>query len=393
MPHRNLAGVDLGRSRHVIHLTTPQGKTLREWSIKYTPAEIRSTAEKLAEDDTIVLAEDTTDPLVTHCRHLGCDVFVAPARRMQAFRTYITSSGRKDDSTDAWILTQAFLADRSTFRRYSERPEDIARLYSLTKTYARYRSDRVRHLLRLRQTLHHYYVQALSISPKLRSEWLLRLLAEAPTPAEAQKLSVREIEQIIQNPRASAEKIHALLAAESLPVSDSAVSMWREQTIHLVHQAQATNELVSTTKTSIRRACRELEDEKRERLRLIRSMPGMGETTAAIVFSHGYESISKGAYHSFRAYSGIAPITRASGNKVLINMRHVCNRMLRDACYHAAGGAIITSPGFRGVYDAARERGLSHGCSLRVVGNAQARRMFGILAHGEPYSEKIAFPS
>ncbi len=68
-------------------------------------------------------------------------------------------------------------------------------------------------------------------------------------------------------------------------------------------------------------------------------------------------------------YSGMAPITRASGTRPIVLARYARNRRLADALYHQAFTALGVSPGARNYYDRQRTRGATHHQALRAPAN------------------------
>ena len=76
-------------------------------------------------------------------------------------------------------------------------------------------------------------------------------------------------------------------------------------------------------------------------------------------------------------YSGMSPITKASGTKRVVLARYARNRRLGDALFLQAFAALNNSPGARAFYDRQRARGATHYQALR----AHTHRLVGIL-HG-----------
>jgi hypothetical protein len=59
-------------------------------------------------------------------------------------------------------------------------------------------------------------------------------------------------------------------------------------------------------------------------------------------------------------YSGMSPITRASGTKRIVLARYARNRRLADALTQQALAALISSPGARAYYATRRANGDGH---------------------------------
>ncbi len=90
-------------------------------------------------------------------------------------------------------------------------------------------------------------------------------------------------------------------------------------------------------------------------------------------------------------YSGMAPITRASGTRRLVLARYARNRRLADALYHQAFTSLGVSPGARAYYDRQRARGATHHQALRALANRLVGILHGCLRHHARYDEPTAW--
>jgi transposase len=123
------------------------------------------------------------------------------------------------------------------------------------------------------------------------------------------------------------------------------------------------------------------------------SMPGIGEVTGARVLAEFGDDPSR--YADTRArknYSGMAPITRASGTKRVVLARYARNKRLADALYQQAFTALTASPGARAFYDRQRDRGATHHQALRALANRLVGILHGCLTHHATYDETLAWP-
>ena len=75
---------------------------------------------------------------------------------------------------------------------------------------------------------------------------------------------------------------------------------------------------------------------------------------------------------SRKNYSGMSPITKASGTKRVVLARYARNRRLGDALFLQAYSALRTSAGARAFYDRQRARGATHYQALRALANRLA---------------------
>jgi transposase len=70
-----------------------------------------------------------------------------------------------------------------------------------------------------------------------------------------------------------------------------------------------------------------------------------------------------------RVLSGVAPVTRRSGQSRITLRRHACNNRLRTALYHWARVAVQRDPFSNRQYKQLRSRGHNHARALRGVGD------------------------
>jgi transposase len=108
---------------------------------------------------------------------------------------------------------------------------------------------------------------------------------------------------------------------------------------------------------------------------IYRSQPGLGVLLGARVLAEFGDD--PGRYADAKArknYSGMSPITEASGTKRVVLARFARNPRLGDAMLLQGFAALNNSPGARAFY---RARGATHYQALRALAN----RLVGIL-HG-----------
>jgi transposase len=125
---------------------------------------------------------------------------------------------------------------------------------------------------------------------------------------------------------------------------------------------------------------------------VIRSLPGLGTILGARVLGEfGDEPNRYADAKSRKNYSGMSPITRASGTKRVVLARYVRNRRLADAIYQWAFASLTASPGARAYYDTHRAAGDTHHAALRALGNRLVGILHGCLTHHTLYNETIAW--
>ena len=100
---------------------------------------------------------------------------------------------------------------------------------------------------------------------------------------------------------------------------------------------------------------------------------------AATLLAEAGELLAARDYSTLRTRTGVAPITRRSGNKLIVLMRYACNEYLRDACHHWAQGAIRWDPRSPQHYARLRAKGHRHGRALRGVADRLEAMLIAML--------------
>lgn len=126
---------------------------------------------------------------------------------------------------------------------------------------------------------------------------------------------------------------------------------------------------------------------------ILRSLPGLGLVLGARVLAEfGDDPTRYADARARRCYAGSAPITKASGTRLVVLARVARNRRLADACYLWAFSALNGSPGARRFYDARRARGATHHQALRALSNRLVGVLHGCPKHHQRYHEAVAWP-
>ncbi len=120
---------------------------------------------------------------------------------------------------------------------------------------------------------------------------------------------------------------------------------------------------------------------------LLDSIPGIGETTAALLLA---EIVNITQYKSARAvaaYAGLVPRERRSGTSVRghIKLSKIGNARLRKALYFPAITALRCSDFFKAWAEPLRTRGK---CKMSVIGAAMRKLIhlaYGVLKTGKPF--------
>jgi transposase len=343
-------------------------------------------------DQVLVGIETDRGPWVAALVAAGYPVFAINPRQVARYRERHGTSGAKSDAGDAHVLADMVRTDAHQLRAVAGDSALVEGIKVAARAHQNLIWDRQRQLLRLRSALREYFPAALEAFEDLAAPDTLELLAAAPDPDRAGRLSRSRIAGALRRARrrdveAKAQAIQGALRAPQLTVPPALAAAYAA-TVH------ATVAVIGVFNTEIAALAGQVEAHfgQHPDAEIYRSQPGLGEVLGARVLGEFGDDPDR--YDGARArknYAGNAPITRASGKKKTVLARHVRNQRLADALHQQAFCALTASPGARAYYDRLRARGTGHHAALRQLSNRLVGILHGCLKTGTPYNEHTAW--
>ncbi|MFB9253945.1 IS110 family transposase, partial [Sphaerisporangium melleum] len=379
-------GDDWAEDHHDVEVQDETGKVLKRVRLpegmagmsRFHELVARFVAEDAEPSDVAVCIETDRGPWVRALRAAGYRVFGVDPKQAARHREILTSSGAKSDKGDAHALADMIRTRRHQLRQVAADSQIAEAVKVVTRAHQTLLWERTRHMLRLRVALRDYFPAALTAYKPLglTSEAVLRLLAKAPTPQTAAKLTITQISAALKGRRdvaAKAAAIAEVLRAEHLGQAPLVTGAYASTVKALVAVITVLNSEIKTLESEV-----EAHFGRHPDAEVILSQPGMGVILGARVLAEFGDA--EGRYASAKArknYAGTSPITRQSGKTRVVQARYVHNDRLLDALHLQASCALLHDPEVRAYYDQLKARDISHNAALRQVGN----RLVGIL-HG-----------
>jgi len=137
----------------------------------------------------IVGIETDRGPWVTALRAAGYQVFAINPLSAARYRQRHSTSGAKSDAGDAHVLAEIVRLDRDHHRPIAGDSDLADAVKLLARAHQTAVWERTRQVLRLRSTLREYFPAAVKAFEDLAAPDALALLARAPDPARAAKLT------------------------------------------------------------------------------------------------------------------------------------------------------------------------------------------------------------
>ena len=353
----------------------------------------RCLGEDADEAEVIVGIETDRGPWVTALMAAGYLVFPVNPLQASRYRERHGVPGAKSDGGDAHMLADMVRTDCHQLRPAAGDSAQAEAVKVLARTHKTLIWDRTRAVQRLRHQLREYFPAALEASGDLDAPDTLELLAKAPDPAGAARLTRAQVSAALKRARRRdiADKATAILAAlrgEHLDQPAALTAAYATTARALIALITTLNQQVKTLQGQVEAYFGQHPDAE-----IIASQPGLGPILGARVLAEfGDDPVRYTCAKARKNYAGTSPITRASGKKKTVMARHVHNDRLIDALMAQAFTALRTSPGARGYYDHQRARGAGHNPALRQLANRLTGILHGCLKTRTLYDEATAWP-
>lgn len=398
---RLFVGDDWAEDHHDVELMDGSGRRLAKARLPEgvagmarLHAMIGEQIGELADEDVEVLVGIETDrgPWVAALVAAGYTVLAVNPLQAARFRDRLGVSGAKSDAGDAHVLADMARTHAHELRPVAGDSPEAEAIKVVARIHKTMIWERTRHTQRLRHALLGYFPAALAAFDDLDAADTLELLAKAPTPALAARLSLSQISGALKRARRrdvadKAAAIQAALRTEHLGLHEIVAQAYGASAQALIAVLTTLNAQVKTLQGQV-----EAHFGRHPAAEIITSQPGLGQVLGARVLAEFGDD--PGRYDSAKArknYAGTSPITRASGKKKAVLARFVHNDRLIDALQAQAFGALRTSPGARAYYDRQRARGAGHNAALRQLANRLVGILHGCLKTGTLYDETTAW--
>jgi hypothetical protein len=397
---RLYVGDDWAEDHHDIEVMSEAGKVLAKKRLPEGAAGMsqlhgligRHVPEDADDVEVVIGIETDRGPWVAALIAAGYTVYPANPLLASRYRERHAVSGAKSDGGDAHMLADMVRTDSHQLRPAAGDSPEVEGIKVVARTHKTMIWDRTRTVQRLRHQLREYFPAALEAFDDLDAPDVLELLAKAPEPARAAKLTRAQVAAALKRARrhhvpAKTDAILAALRGEHLGQPPALTAAYAATVRSLVAVLAVLNEQVSFLEAEMGEHFGRHPDAE-----IYRSQPGMAAVLGARVLAEFGDDPCR--YESAKArknYGGTSPITRASGKKKVVAARFVRNNRLIDALMAWAFTSMLASPGARAFYDEQRAKGFEHNDALRRLANRLVGILHGCLKTRTLYDEDTAW--
>lgn len=391
-------GDDWAEDHHDVHLMNEAGGRLAARRLPEGVAGVTVLHELVAEHasgpgEVVVGIETDRGPWVSALVAAGYRVYAVNPRSVARYRERHHVGGGKSDAGDAKVLADLVRTDRHNHREVAGDSDEAGAVRILARAHQQLVWDRTRQTNRLRNALREYFPAALQAFPSLAHGDALGVLARAPGPREAARLSTAKIRSALRrggrerNLERRAAEVRNALRSPQLEAPAAVSRAFAATTRAAVGQIEAINRQIEELEAELESSFEQHPDAE-----IYRSMPGLGVVLGARVLGEfGDDPERYESAKSRRNYAGTSPLTVASGRKRTVRMRYIRNRRISDAANQWALCTLRTSPGCRDFYDRRRAAGDLHHQALRALANRLVGYLHGCLRDRTTYDESRAW--
>jgi transposase len=392
-------GVDWAEEHHDVCLLDEQGTVLGRARVANSLEGVSRIHALVADHsdepgEVVVGIETDRGLLVQALLAAGYQIYAINPLAVDRYRDRHSVSGAKSDAADAKVLADLVRTDRSNHRPVAGDSQQVEAIKLLARAHQALVHTRQRQVNQLRSALREFYPAALeAFKDDLGGRDAVAILEYAPTPTIGRSVSQAKLISALRkagrerNLEARAVELQRILRQPHLEQPAALVAAYG---LIVKSCAQLIRELNAQTTALEEELTKSFELHPDAELYL--SLPGLGFVLGArVIGEFGDDPNRYVDAKGRRAYSGMAPITKASGTRHVVLARYARNRQLADACYLWAFSSLNGSAGAHQYYRVLRTRGKSHNQALRALGNRWVSILHGCLRHGKLYSESVAW--
>ena len=389
-------GLDWADEKHDVCLSVGNSMQVEYAVIQQTPEAIDDWAcrmrERFGGRPVAVCIEQTRGAVVyALMKYEFITIFSLPPARLAKYRESFTSSGAKDDPSDANLIWDYLT--RHPGRLTAWKPDDpltreIGLLAEARRDAVNLRTQLANQLI---ATLKGYFPQALSLlGQSVHAPMACDFLSKWTTSdqlAKARPQTVREFyyahncrsERLIQ------ERLQTIAGLLALTTDTAIVNSSVMKVRMLVRQLRPITRSIEEYDQQLKQLLAQHPDAQ-----LYTCLPGAGDVLAPrLLAALGTDRDRFASASAVQCLSGIAPVTKRSGKRCSVQRRWACAKFLRQSFHEFAHHSRHQSPWAKAFYQSQRAKGKSHHTAVRALAFKWLRILYRCWKTKTPYNETV----
>ena len=387
--------IDWGDRKNVWKLAVAGSEQREEGETGSEPEEVDAWATGLAvrfggRPIAVILEQSRGAMIYKLAKYAHLVLFPVHSATAARYREAFHPSGAKSDPGDTDSLLDLLLRHRGELRQM--RPDNVPTrlLRILVEQRREMVDDRTRYSNRLTSCLKMYFPQVLKWFDRVSSPLACAFVQRWPTLRKLREAHPGTLKKFFVEHNCRSEELIRTRIAEARTAveatNDAAVIEGESLTaLGLIAQIEVLRLQIDVLDRRIGELVQEHPDGA-----LFSSFPGAGEALVPrLIAAFGSDRTHFCDADEIQEYSGIAPVTKASGRKKCVQFRRACPKFLRQTFQEFAQHSMQKSEWAKAFYQSEREKGKDHHCAVRKLGFKWIRILFRCWKDGTPYDEAL----
>ena len=387
----HFAGFDWAKDHHDAVILDRNGATSNRFTFAHTAQGWAQWREKIKAYPALGVAIETNQgAAVDQLLQSQLTVYPMQPKAAERYRDRHVPSGSKTDQSDAWCFADALRVDGQHWRPLASEDALTEELRLLCRDEVELITQRTALVNQLQASLYEYYPAALEAFDDWTAASAWEFVLAFPTPEELVKAGQRKWEKFLHTHKlwrpGTAEKRLEIFARADRFCGPAAVTRAKSRlAVSTAKVLQSLQQQLEEYRSAIQKLFAQHPDHD-----LFGSLPGAGDKLAPRLLSEiGADRNEYPTAQSMQCVAGTAPVSFESGQTRRAKIRWHCNRRLRYAVHLWSDCSRKFCAWAQAYYQAQRQKGKSHACALRCLGQRWLKILWKLWQTGQPYNEAI----
>ena len=320
----------------------------------------------------------------------GVTVYPVHPKAAQAYRQRQAPSGTKTDYVDAWSLADALRLDGHGWRALSRQDPLVEELRLLCRDEVELITQRTALINQLQAALYEYYPAALEAFDDWTAAFTWTFVKAFASPQELVRAGRRRQMNFLHQhrlwrPETAQRRLEIFGRADQFCGDGAVTRAKRRLALSLVALLQTLEAQLTAYRAEIEKRFAEHPDHD-----VFGSLPGAAEKLAPRLLSElGSDRQQYPQPQNLQCVAGTAPVSFESGQMRRAKIRWHCDRHFRHTVHLWADCSRKVCAWAGAYYWAQRERGKSHACALRCLGQRWLKILWRMWQDRRPYDETL----
>jgi len=395
-PYDLVIGLDRSDRTADLHLIDTHTGKVQKQTVATSPEALHDWLAQLRQDHpqarvALCLEQPAANLIVFLETYSWINLYPINPISLQKFRETFVTSRAKDDGKDAQYLAELLLSHHDKLKAWQPDDSQTRQLQQLVLHRRAVVDQRTGLTNRLKALLKAYFPQAL----ELCGEDLWRPLATAfllkwPTLQSLQKVRKESLKQFyhLQGSRSQTLIEQRLERIDkAVPLTDE-IALLQSYTLRvqlICKELQLLDKTLDQFDRQIANGFQQHPDRS-----IFEALPGAGPVLAPrLLTSMGSERERFPRPGNLQCLSGVAPVTKQSGNKCYIHRRYLCPKFLKQSFHEYAKESILHSRWAAAYYLQQRTKGSQHHTAVRALAYKWQRIIWKCWQTRTVYQEQI----